>query len=363
VNTVIVQIVQHLRPGGIETMALDLLNQLSNKADVYIFSLEGSYEEAVKEWPRLEKYHSQLKFFHKKGGITPRLFLRLKAALKEINATAIHTHHIGPLLYGGVAAKLLKLPHVHTEHDAWHLNASANKRLQNHLINFLKFTLVADCEAVANELLHHFPNSRPDIIQNGVDTNHFCPATPTEKLKSRKRLNLPVQGTLLGCAARLEAVKGHELLLKSLSHTHTNLSLVLAGDGSLLNHLKNVAFELGISDRVFFLGHLDDTLPFYHAIDIFCLSSLNEGLPLSPLEAQACGVPVIVTDVGGCKTIVCPDSGDLIPPGSRVALQHAILRQYLMPKRHSPREFVLKKGNLHKTADAYFQLLSQPKEA
>lgn len=356
-NPVIVQVVQHLRPGGIETMALDLLKQLEEKANVYIFSLEGDKSAAIEAWPRLKKVKSKLHFFNKQQGLTPSLVMQLISKFRQIGATSIHSHHIGPLLYSGMAARWLKLPHIHTEHDAWHLNATANRRLQNLLLRSLKPTLVADCEAVATDLRYYFPHITPEVILNGIDTHRFIPASPNEKSRSRVQLGLPCHGTLIGCAARLESVKGHEFLLKALSRTHTDINLALAGSGSLLEHLKHIAQKLGISDRVYFLGHLDDTLPFYHAIDVFCLPSLNEGLPLSPLEAQACGIPVIVTDVGGSRSIVCPKSGDIINPGSVEALQHAILRQHFTPSHCNPRKFVLNTGNLEKTALAYFNLL------
>lgn len=358
----IVQIVQHLRPGGIETMALELLKELEEKADIYIFSLEGNKSDALRDWPRLAQVEPQLRFFDKQPGLTPALIKKLIKSLKEVNATSIHSHHIGPLLYGGIAARWLKLPHIHTEHDAWHLNAPANRRLQNLLLRSLKPTLVADCDAVAAELRTYFPHITPEVILNGIDTNRFIPTSLKGKKESRARLRLPCQGTIVGCAARLESVKGHEFLLKALSKTHTDISLALAGSGSLRKHLEHLANKLGIRDRVYFLGHLDDTLSFYHAIDLFCLPSLNEGLPLSPLEAQACGIPVIVTDVGGSRSIVCPQSGDVIRPGNVQALQHAILRQHFTPPRENPRNFVVNTGNLEKTALAYFNLTHAQRE-
>ena len=359
---VIVQVVQHLRPGGIETMSLDLLQELKTRAEVYIFSLEGDKQSALTDWPRLQRVQSQLHFFNKAPGINLKLLGDIKDKLSELKASAVHTHHIGPLFYGGAAARLLGLPHVHTEHDAWHLNAVANRRLQNLLIRFIKPKMVADCDAVASALIKHFPYVQPKVILNGIDTRRFVPGSPQQKLESRKQLKLPVQSVLIGCAARLESVKGHEFLLKAVARLFSDISLVLAGSGSLRHHLEQEAERLGIVERVFFVGHLDDTLPFYHAIDLFCLPSLNEGLPLSPLEAQACGIPVIATDVGGCRSIVCPKSCEIVKPGSTHALVNAIQHLHYSPYRNSPRSFVLGTGNLEITADAYFNLLMHPQE-
>jgi glycosyltransferase involved in cell wall biosynthesis len=356
-NKVIVQVVQHLRPGGIETMALDLLKQLNPQAEVHIFSLEGNKDTAIKQWPRLGEATARLHFFSKQDGLDATLVLRLIRKLKQLNASSVHSHHIGPLLYAGMAAKYLGLTHVHTEHDAWHLNKKSNQRLQRALISLLNPILVADCLEVAAALTEHFPTITPEVILNGVDTQHFTPPTKQQRLIARSQFHMPKQTLLIGCAARLESVKGHQILLKALSRTRLDMHLLLAGDGSLRSSLEYLAERLGIADRVTFLGNIDDMVPFYHAIDLFCLPSLNEGLPLSPLEAQACGVPVIVSDVGGCKSIVCPKTGITVPAGNVKPLQDALLRQHLSSGRISPRQFVLSKGNLDKTAQAYFHLL------
>lgn len=355
---IIVQIVQHLRPGGIETMAIDLLQQLNSKAEVYIFSLEGDEESALSHWPHLKQYKERLVFFKKAPGIRPGLISNIKKALRRLNANAVHTHHIGPLLYGGIAARQLRMTHVHTEHDAWHLNEFDNRILQNILLRFVRPQLIADCDVVAEELLYRFPFSQPKTILNGVDLKRFLPATQKGKLSARRKLDLPLHKYLVGCAARLESVKGHRYLLEAISKTYSDIHLVLAGSGSLREELEHQAKQLGIQHRITFLGHLDDTLPFYHAIDLFCLPSLNEGLPLSPLEAQACNIPAVITDVGGCRSIVCPETSVLVKAGSVYALTNAIIRVHYTQTHHQPRSFVYKTGSLEKTAEAYFCLLS-----
>ena len=359
---VIVQVVQHLRPGGIETMALDLLDQLATKADVYIFSLEGNKKSSLAHWPRLQAHSQQLHFFDKAPSTKLQLIRTLARRLKKVGATAVHTHHIGPLLYGGAAAKLLGLTHIHTEHDAWHLNSASNRHLQNLLIRLLKPKLVADCDAVAQLLQRYYPFSQPEVILNGIDTERFTPISEKERKQHRKNFNLPANLYLIGCAARLETVKGHKYLLRALTYCPEDTGLVLAGSGSLRRYLEREAEYLGIEHRVFFLGHIDDIVPFYHAIDLFCLPSLNEGLPLSPLEAQACGVPVIATDVGGCGSILCPETSELVKPGSSQALINAINKLKTLPTASNPRPFVLKTSSLQQTASAYFELLSQAQE-
>lgn len=356
----IIQVVQHLRPGGIETMALDLARQFGQYCNVHIVSLEGDKHQAIAAWPRLRPFTQQLHFLGKQPGLRISLVKTLADTFRNLNATAVHSHHIGPLFYTALAARLAGIDtHVHTEHDAWHLNAPSNRRLQGSLLRLLPPRLVADCNAVAEVLTRLFPFSAPDVIVNGVDTQHFTPVSEPLRQQARARLGIPVrQGLLIGCAARLEAVKGHEFLLQALSHTHYPINLALAGDGSLRKHLERRVEELGLKQRVYFLGNLDNMLPFYHALNLFCLPSLNEGLPLSPLEAQACGIPVIVSRVGGCESIVCPHTGELVAPGNVQALSDALMRHCCVQMSHSPRAFVLQSGNLRQTASSYLDLLA-----
>jgi len=356
-NQVIVQVVQHLRPGGIETMALDLLTQLEPQADIHIFSLEGEKKAAINAWPRLANVADKLHFFEKPQGLDFQLTQALSHKLKQLNAETVHTHHIGPMLYAGLAAKCLGITHIHTEHDSWHLKHKSNLYLQRALIKLLRPILVADCPEVAEALTRHIPSAKPKVILNGVDIHRFYPPTKQQKLAAKKCFKLPASALIIGCAARLELVKGHSVLFKALSKAHPDIHLVLAGDGSLKHHLEDLAEKMGLQNRITFLGNLNDIVPFYHAIDLFCLPSLNEGFPLSPLEAQACGVPAIVSDVGGCKNTVCPDTGTAVPPGEVAPLQEAILRFYEKSQPGNPRLFVLGTGSLERTALSYFQLM------
>jgi len=355
---IIIQVVQHLRPGGIETMALDLMRQLDSQCEIHIFSLEGNMQQATAQWPRLTKWQHRLHFFNKKPGLKPMLVWELYRRMKQLNASCVHSHHIGPLFYGGFAAKLAQIHnHIHTEHDAWHLSHKASYRLQNTLIFLQQPTLVADCEAVAKEMQFYFPKTQPQVILNGIDVKRFKPAKNNKGL-ARQTLKLPEKAILIGCAARLEKVKGHCYLLHALRNTPAEFILVLAGEGSLRTQLESKVKELGIEHRVIFLGAVNNMVTFYHAIDLFCLPSLNEGLPLSPLEAQASGIPVIISNVGGCKSIVDSDSGQLVPAGDPLALEKAITNYHRHNPLINPRNFVLRSATLEKTANAYFSLFN-----
>ncbi len=347
----VVHIVQHLSPGGIETMALDLIGMDPNR---YIISLEGDKRKAVRNWPRLSGIRDRLIFMEKKSGIRLGLVTEIAKVLRRLDAVAVHTHHVGPLLYGGLAARLAGIKRiVHTEHDAWHLNDPARRKLQSLVVKIVRPVYVADAGAVARSVRRNLPGTHPIVITNGIDTERFQPGSQE---RARLNLRLPSHARTIGCAARLEAVKGHDVLLDSFSRLDGDVHLALAGDGSLRSSLLEKAKNLGIADRVHFLGAIDAMTDFYNAVDVFCLPSLKEGMPLSPLEAQACNVPVVATNVGAVKSATCDVTGRLVPAQCEASLVNALAAALVeRPKQH-PRRFVLREADLRDTRDAYEEL-------
>ena len=348
------QIVQHLQPGGIETMALDLMLRASPETDVFIASLEGTRDDAVRQWPRLRPYQKRLHFLEKKPGHDISALYQLWQLMVKERIDIVHTHHIGPMLYGGIAARLSNVNRIiHTEHDAWHLQDAKRRRLQRWIMKMVRPTMVADAEMVAGAVRDAIPSATPIVIPNGIDTSRFIPGDPAD---ARRRMELPVVSPIIGCAARLESVKGHRFLLEAVARLPPVIHLALAGGGSLREDLKQRTIELGIEERVHFLGLVEDMPTFHQAIDVFCLPSEKEGLPLSPLEAQACGIPAVLTDVGGCREAVCEETGYLVPPNSPASLASALSAALSKKNPKSPREFVLRHGDLQQTISAYERL-------
>ncbi|OUS09378.1 glycosyl transferase [Gammaproteobacteria bacterium 54_18_T64] len=357
----VVQVVQHLRPGGIETMALDLCSFTQSYKKPLIISLEGSYREALRHWPRLKRYASRVIFLNKQPGTKPFLVLRLSRLLKRIGADVVHTHHLGPLLYAGLAARLAGIKHlVHTEHDAWHLNNPRHCQLQKLIIRLTQPLLVADAHIVASAMCRQLDIDKVEVVTNGIDTQYFKPG---QQSLAREQLMLPLNVPLIGCSGRLEAVKGHSFLFQALGDLPQEVHLALAGEGSMKQQLQQLAEELGLSQRIHFLGRVDFMPRFYQALDVFCLPSINEGMPLSPLEAQACNVPTLVTDVGAASETLCPDTGVLIPARDVGALSLNLMRvlsEHLRVRntgaQSSPRTFVKNHCDVRFMAQAYNQL-------
>lgn len=349
--SIVVQVVQHLRPGGIETMALDLQHWKEEGEKTWVLSLEGAKQEALAAWPRLRDLGARLSFLNKRPGWQPGVVWHLYRKFKHYGVDTVHTHHIGPLIYAGIAARLAGVPHiVHTEHDAWHLRSRRRRFLQGLVLKLVRPRLVADAETVACGLRHMIPGAEPVVIRNGIDTAKFMPGDPAS---ARARLNLPDEVPLVGCAGRLEEVKGQRFLIDALFRLKPEVHLALAGQGSCEAALREQVKELGLERRVHFVGHTDDMPTFYQALDVYCQPSSHEGLPLAPLEAQACGVPVVATAAGGTRETLCPYSGELVRIGDARALALALSKRLDNQPERSPRDFVVNTADVQKMAKAY----------
>jgi glycosyltransferase involved in cell wall biosynthesis len=172
--------------------------------------------------------------------------------------------------------------------------------------------------------LFGWPEDRVRVIHNAVDLDRFRGVARDEGF--RASLGAADGSALALVPARLDVQKGHEHLLAAARDT-TGVRFLLAGDGPVRGRLEARAAELGVEDRVAFLGRRDDVPALLAACDLVVLPSLYEGLPLSLIEAMAARRPIVATDIGGTRELVRDRlDGLLVPPGDPVALAAAIGR-------------------------------------
>jgi glycosyltransferase involved in cell wall biosynthesis len=151
-----------------------------------------------------------------------------------------------------------------------------------------------------------------------------------EKRDLRQELGLPTEGPLLGSIAQFAEHKGHRYLLESLPQIRRSVPgahLVLFGSGDLEKDLRRQAERLSLNGGLTFAGFRPDAARYLPALDVFVLSSVEEGLGTSILDAQAAGIPVVGTRAGGLPEAVSAGvSGFIVPPRDPVALADAVLR-------------------------------------
>lgn len=201
-------------------------------------------------------------------------------------------------------------------------------------------------------------------IHSGVRLSNIIECKTDVSFKT-KMLNLPDQSRVVGTVGRLVKVKGHRYLLESAKHVLKVLPetvFLLVGDGPLREELEILARNLKISNNVRFLGWQDNIVPILKIMDLFVLSALNEGMGRVLVEAQACGLPVVATDVGGVAEVIVPGrTGILVPPRDSAALAEAIIKlltnpDILTPISQNVREQILSEFSAERMVEKIEQL-------
>ena len=171
-----------------------------------------------------------------------------------------------------------------------------------------------------------YPAAKITVVPNGRDLSVFRPNAARDA--ARKELGLDRAVPLVGVVGRLEAQKGHAYLLEawpSVVAEFPDVRLLLVGDGSLRDPLHARARELGVLDSLIFAGFRTDVPRMLDAMDVVCLPSLYEGMPLTAIEGAAMARPVVATAVDGTPEVVRDGrTGRLVPPADPAALAQAL---------------------------------------
>ncbi|MCZ2078803.1 MAG: glycosyltransferase [Bryobacterales bacterium] len=176
----------------------------------------------------------------------------------------------------------------------------------------------AHCTIVPSKVLYDIAITRyrlaaekVRLIPNGVDTKRFRPGHNPEL-----RGQLGTGGLLFGYVGQLRPEKNLGLLIRAFALANIeDARLVLVGDGPCRPELEHAARELGVLGKVIFTGKVQDPLPYLGALDVFVMSSVSEQMPMSLLEAMACGLPALCTDVGDIREMLGePGAPVAVPP-------------------------------------------------
>ena len=187
--------------------------------------------------------------------------------------------------------------------------------------------LVATSERSARYL-----ERRPEVILHGIDTAGFSP--PADRAALRARLGLPADHAIIGCFGRIRAQKGTDAFVEAaitLLNDRPGATAIVMGRATeghegFLAGLRDRVGAAGLGGRIRFLPEVPvhEVADWYRALDLYVAPQRWEGFGLTPIEAMACGVPVVATRVGAFEEIVAEGTGSLVPPGDIPALAEAI---------------------------------------
>lgn len=296
----IAHVIYRFDTGGLENGVVNIINRLGEKQFHHsIITLDGCSEAFCQ---RINTTNVDFFDLAKKPGQDFGMFMRLRTLLKRIKPDVFHTRNIGTLECQ-LVGWWCRIPYrIHGEHG-WDVNDLHGSNAKYRLLRRLIKPFVHQYIALSSEAKEYLEDKigvatrRIVHLCNGVDADRFLPTKAADK-----------NTTVIGCVGRLEEVKNHQLLIESIGvlaqQTEKPFVLQLVGDGSLRDKLQKRIEALEVTDKVEMLGNRNDVDKLMNRFDFFVLPSLAEGISNTILEAMACGLPVIATNVGG--------NGDLV---------------------------------------------------
>lgn len=252
----------------------------------------------------------------KKGNL--EAYKQLKALLDREHYDIIHCHTpmgavVARLAAGSARNRGTKV--IYTAHGFHFFNGAP-------LVNWLVYYPVERILAHKTDLLltmnqedyrraKTFKAKRVELVNGvGMDLSHFSVAESEEKQEVRKELGLSQGDTFAISVAQLIKRKNHSVLIDAVNKLHDpSFHLFILGDGVQEQALRDKVKVLGLENQIHLLGFRNDVYRLCRAADLFLFASLQEGLPVAVMEAMACGLPIIASNIRGNVDLIDPEKG------------------------------------------------------
>lgn len=267
-----------------------------------------------------------------KDGLDFLMVPRVARLMRSVNAEIVHCYNPRPILYGGLAAKFLRVGATVGSLSAFACQvpdrtygflpqplstASRRNVYRNRVAARLMRYLVTVSAALGKRFCEYnaLPLDKLRIVPYGADLSAVEQVTAEEARSLRRQLGFGPEDVVIGSVGRLVEQKDYPTQLKAFALAATEvprLRMVLAGDGPLEASLRQLARDLGIEDRVQFLGHWDQVPRLLRSFDIFVLASKFEPFGVALLEAKAAGLPIVATAVNEVPEILSDGESGLL---------------------------------------------------
>jgi len=334
----VVHIITRLEPGGSSRNTVDSCAAQAGSYEVTLIAGPHPESAALRNLLPPEVAYIEVQELQREIS-TPRDFralMELKALLVRLQPDIVHTHTSKAGALGRLAAALANLkavkpavvvhtPHGHLLYGYYGFAKTfvfklAERFLANFTDHFIALTPGEKRETAAAGI------GRPSqwtVVHSGVDFS--CVQAP-----GRETLGLGGDEIVIGTVARLEPVKGVEYFIKAAARLREtspalNFRFMVIGGGQLESGLRALAGKLGATEKILFTGFRADAAALMGVLDVYVQPSLNEAMGRAPLEAQALGIPAVVTSVCGLPDVVRDgETGLIVPPADAGALADAI---------------------------------------
>lgn len=305
----VLQLLWSLDIGGAEKFVMNFVRHLDRSRyapSICVLDADGPL--------RTEAESLGVPVFRLRRGPVPVLIARLLNVVRRWQPDLIHAHSLAPGFYGALAGALSRTPVLTTRHGR--PEESAEKSIVRTLSYRFTDRFIAVSDQVRQLLIDvsAAPAERFYTVLNGIDTAHFADARDAGL---RAELGIPESSFTFGTVGRLGVSKAQHIMIdamKSLTDRGEDAFLVIAGDGPLRQELEQQVSELRLESHVRMLGNWHNVASLLKCLDAFVLSSIDEGVPLSLLEAMAAGLPSVVTHIGGIPEVVTDGTHGLMVP-------------------------------------------------
>ena len=322
----ILYIAKHLNKGGITSYLFSLATGLKKRGhDITIASSGGDSKEAfASNGIRLIDIP-----INTKKEISPALlfsYFMLSRVISQERPDIIHAHTRVTQVLAWFLSRRFKIPLVTTCHGFF------KPRWHRRIFPCWGNKVIAISSAVKRHLVNDFKVRDSDVrlVYNGIDLDKFKSYPRAEIDKLKQKIGVAQANIVVGTVARFSSVKGLDYLVKAIPlvlKENDKVMLLLIGYGEEEARLRRICKDLKIEDKVIFFKPSQDSFEYLPAIDIFVMPSIQEGLGLSMLEAQAYKITVIASRVGGIPDIIEDNvTGILINPKDELAISKAISR-------------------------------------
>lgn len=327
-------IIIQMNMGGSERLVYNLVSKL----DCQVFNPSVAWFFGEK--PLQEFLDLGIPLFHipKSGRFDFSPMRSLGQIIKKNNIAIVNAHHFFSMVYAFLGAKLKnQIRLIYTEHSVWEVQGISQKWrvIGRFLLKHIDHVIGVSPQ-VTQELKNTFklPVSKASTILNGVDLEQFqCGCQNIQE--TRSSLNLKDNEHVIGIVGNFRRVKNHVFLIKTFGNLVKileNVKLIIVGRSfpddpeNSEPEVRNMVRELGIENSILFLGYRSNVRELLEIMDVFCLTSFKEGLPISLIEAMAAGLPVVGTHVEGIRDVIVPDyNGRLVELGDVEALQNSLI--------------------------------------
>ena len=353
----------HLNAGGITSYLFTMAKGLARRGHhVHVATSGGNMEE---EFSSVGVKLLTLNI-RTKSELDPRIYFALfplARYIRENNIDLIHAQTRITQVMGVWLKKMTGVPFISTCHGFF------KTRLSRRFLPCWGDAVIAISKAVEEHLKHDFKvaGEKVFLVESGIDLQEFSLIDEGARKERRARFHLG-DDPVVGIVARLSDVKGQDILVEAMSKVVPHIpsaKLLLVGEGKMEGALRDKVRRLNLSDHVRFFSIVDKTYEMLALFDIFAMPSRQEGLGLSIMEAQAAGLPVVASRVGGIPSLIEDGkTGVLVEPENPEELAVAIIRLFQDRARMKAigiagREFIEETFSADKMLDKVIKLYQQ----